>query len=298
MTSTPLTAAEAVDRLAGVRGIMFDIDGCLVISDGPAGQDGRPLEGAAEAIELAKSSGRKYCVFTNGTAQRPSEIAHHLRELGIDVPDELVLTPAIVAAEVVKARFGDQPVLVFGAEGMLADFRERGVNLVDVATARHGAETGAKAVVVGWDTDFGKAKIQLAAEAILAGAELYCTSYARAFASKDRLNVGVSGFITEGLRFVTGIESFEVLGKPSPHAMQIISTLIDVPIDQILVIGDDINLESAMARHTGAVAGLVTTGTSTRDDAAECDPAIAPEIIVDTMAELNALFAQADAPRP
>lgn len=293
MTNHPLSPADAIARLAEVDGIMFDIDGCLVISDGPAGQDGRLLEGAAEAIELAKSSGRKYCVFTNGTAQRPSEIAEHLRELGIKVPDELVLTPAVVAAEVVKARFGDDPVMVFGAEGMLIDFVERGVNLVDTDTARHGAETGAKAVVVGWDTNFGKAKIQLAAEAILAGAELYCTSYAKAFASKDRLNVGVSGFITEGLRFVTGTEKFEVLGKPSPHAMQVISTLIGVPAERILVIGDDIKLESAMARHTGAVAALVTTGTSSREDAATCNPAIAPEIIVDSMTELNELFAAA-----
>lgn len=294
MTNIPLSREAAIDRLSEVKGIMFDIDGCLVISDGPAGQDGRALAGAAEAIELAQQHGRKYCVFTNGTAQRPAEIAHHLRELGINVPDELVLTPAIVAAEVVKARFGDAPVLVFGAPGMLLDFAERGVNMLDIESARHGAETGAKAVVIGWDTDFGKAKIQLAAEAILAGAELYCTSYARAFASKDRLNVGVSGFITEGLRFVTGVDSFEVLGKPSPHAMQIISALIDVPTERILVIGDDIRLESAMARHTGALAGLVTTGTSSAADAAECDPAIAPEIVVETMTELNALFAEAD----
>lgn len=281
-------------RLAEAEGIMFDIDGCLVISDGPAGQDGRALEGAAEAIELATSSGRKYCVFTNGTAQRPAEIAQHLRELGINVPDELVLTPAIVAAEVVKARYGDEPVMVFGAPGMLLDFAERGVNMVDIATARHGAETGAKAVVVGWDTEFGKDKIQLAAEAILAGAELYSTSAARAFASKDRLNVGVSGFIAEGLKYVTAIDSYEVLGKPSPHAMQVISALIGVPIDRILVIGDDIRLESAMARKTGAIAGLVTTGTSSRADAEACDPAIAPDFIVDSMTELNELFTAAD----
>ena len=295
MTVTTTADRATLERLAAVRGIMFDIDGCLVISDGPAGQDGNVLPGAAEAIELARASGRKYCVFTNGTAQRPGEIAHHLRELGIDVPDELVLTPAIVAAEVVKARFGDAPVLVFGAPGMLLDFAERGVNVIDIETVRHGAETGAKAVVVGWDTDFGKAKIQLAAEAIIAGAELFCTSNAKAFASADRLNVGVSGFITAGLQFVTGIEQFEVLGKPSAHAMRIISELIDVPIEQILVIGDDIRLEAAMAIETGALAGLVTTGTSSAADAAAAPAELRPELVVDSLTELNELFREADA---
>jgi enamine deaminase RidA (YjgF/YER057c/UK114 family) len=33
--------AALIERLANVKGVMFDIDGCLVISDGPAGQDGR-----------------------------------------------------------------------------------------------------------------------------------------------------------------------------------------------------------------------------------------------------------------
>jgi ribonucleotide monophosphatase NagD (HAD superfamily) len=63
-----MTTPENIKRLAHTNGVMFDIDGCLVISDGPAGQDGRVLDGAAEAIEYMKSSGRKYCVYTNGTA--------------------------------------------------------------------------------------------------------------------------------------------------------------------------------------------------------------------------------------
>lgn len=292
---TLVNSDTVLDRLAGIRGIMFDIDGCLVISDGPSGQDGRVLDGAIESIESAKASGRKYCVFTNGTAQRPREIAHHLREMGINVPDELVLTPAVVAAEVVKARYGDEPVFVFGTSGMIDDFTERGVNVVDYTSVRNGAEPGAKAVVIGWDTQFGKDKIQVAAEAINAGAELYCTSYSPAFASRDRLNVGISGFITEGLRFVTGKNSFEVLGKPSSHAMNVISRLLKTPIEEILVIGDDIQLESAMARHTGALAGLVTTGTSSEEDARTCDPAVAPELVVSSMTELNELFRAADA---
>ena len=294
MTASTIDATLQA-RLKNVQGIMFDIDGCLVISDGPSGAGGTVLEGAIESIEFAKSTGRKYCVFTNGTAQRPKEIAHHLRELGFEIPDELVYTPAIVAAEVMKEKYGDQPVLVFAAEGMLEDFRERGVNLVDVDAAIAGAKHGAKAVVIGWDTNFGKDKIQLAAEAIRDGAELFCTSYAPMFASADRLNVGVSGFITSGLMFVTGKTDFEVLGKPSQHSMNVISDVLGVPQENILVIGDDINLESSMARRAGALAGLVLTGTSSREDAENADPKLQPELIVNNMAELNDLFAQADA---
>jgi ribonucleotide monophosphatase NagD (HAD superfamily) len=214
--------------------------------------------------------------------------------MGFNIPDELVFTPAVVAAEVMKEKYGDQPILVFAAEGMLDDFRERGVNVVDVPAAIEGAEHGAVAVVIGWDTNFGKDKIQLAAEAIRDGAELYCTSYAPMFASADRLNVGVSGFITSGLLFVTGKKDFEILGKPSQHSMNVVSRVLDTPQENILVIGDDIKLESTMARNAGALAGLVLTGTSSRADAELADPAVQPELIVESMTELLELFTQAD----
>lgn len=290
-----MTSTELLQSLANTNGVMFDIDGCLVISDGPAGQDGRILDGAAEAIEYMKSSGRKYCVYTNGTAQKPSDIAAHLRELGINVPDELVLTPAVVAAEVIKDKYDDKPVMMFGGEGMMHDFVKRGVNLVDIDAAIKGSKPEVVAVVIGWDTDFGKPKIQVAAEAILAGADLYCTSFSPAFASKDRLNVGVSGFITAGLLFVTETTEFEVLGKPSQHSMNIISRILDTPVPEILVIGDDLYLEASMARKAGAVAGLVTTGTSSADDADKCAPELKPHLVVDSMLEFVEAFAAADA---
>lgn len=289
-----MTNSSLLPRLKATQGIMFDIDGCLVISDGPSGAGGSVLPGAIESITLAQDTGRAYCVFTNGTAQRPKEIAHHLRDMGFNIPDELVFTPAVVAAEVMKEKYGDQPILVFAAEGMLEDFRERGVNVVDVPAAIKGAKHGAVAVVIGWDTNFGKDKIQLAAEAIRDGAELYCTSYAPMFASADRLNVGVSGFITSGLMFVTGKKDFEILGKPSQHSMNVVSRVLGTPQENILVIGDDIKLESTMARNAGALAGLVLTGTSSREDAENADPAVQPELIVESMTELVDLFTQAD----
>ena len=289
-----MTNKELLHRLKATKGIMFDIDGCLVISDGPSGAGGKVLEGAIESIKLAQDTGRAYCVFTNGTAQRPKEIAHHLREMGFNIPDELVFTPAVVAAQVMKEKYGDQPILVFAAGGMIEDFRERGVNVVDLDSALAGGKHNAVAIVIGWDTNFGKDKIQLAAEAIRDGAELYCTSYAPMFASADRLNVGVSGFITSGLMFVTGKTDFEVLGKQSQHSMNVISDVLGVPKENILVIGDDINLEASMARKAGSLAGLVLTGTSSREDAENADPAVQPELIVESMTELNELFAQAD----
>lgn len=283
-------------RLGTIDGIMFDIDGCLVISDGPSGQGGHLLAGAAAILDQTRASGRRLCVFTNGTAQTSRQIAAHLRSLGLDLADHEVLTPAVVAARVVKDLYGDAPVLVFGGEGMLEDFRAQGITLVDADTSTSGAASGAVAVVIGWDPEFTRAKLQFSAEAILAGAVLYCTSDAPAFASNDRLNVGVSGFISAGLSHVTGAP-WTVLGKPSPFALETVCQTLGTSPEHTLVIGDDIYLESVMARRGGAMAGIVLTGTATRAQLADTPPEDAPDLVIESLTELGALLQASDALR-
>lgn len=281
-------------RLRSIEGIMFDIDGCLVLSDGPSGQDGYVLPGAREAIEQARSSGRRLCAFTNGTAQSPPDIANHLRSMGLGIEDDEVLTPATVAAEVMAQQYPSEPILVFGGDGMLHDFRRRGVDVVDVNKALANRSAEASAVVIGWDTDFGRAKLQLAAAAVRGGAKIYCTSDAPTFASSNWPNVGVSGFIAVGLSHVTR-QPYEVVGKPSDNAMQLIARSLQTEPSRVLVIGDDIELEAAMARRAGALAGLVLTGTTRAEDLDHATDRNRPDLVVDTMTELVELFTAADA---
>ncbi|MDQ0691236.1 HAD-IIA family hydrolase [Arthrobacter sp. W4I7] len=287
-----MNLTEFQARLADVRGVMFDIDGCLVLSDGPSGHGGNALPGAREAIELVRSTGRTMAVFTNGSMQTPAQIGASLRSHGLDVRDEEVLTPAVVAAETMQALYQDKPLLVFGGNGVRDDFERRGLNLIDIDQALAGEPTEAAAVVIGWDTAFGKDKIQAAAEAVLAGAEIYCTSDAPSFASKQRLNVGVSGFIAAGLSHVTG-RAYRVLGKPSQEAIDVLAHRLQVLPSQMLIVGDDLTLEGKMARRADALGVLVTTGTHSAADAAIAPQDQQPDYIVDSLSDLVELFALA-----
>lgn len=272
---------------------MFDLDGCLVLSDGPSGQDGYVLPGAVEAIEQARRSGRRLCVFTNGTAQSPRDIARHLRSMGLEIEDHEVLTPATVAAEVMVQQHPSEPILVFGGDGMHHDFRKRGVDVVNVEKALADRKAEASAVVIGWDTDFGRAKLQLAAAAVRGGAKIYCTSDAPTFASSSWPNVGVSGFIAVGLSHVTR-QPYEVLGKPSANAMDLIARTLRTSPEHVLVMGDDMELEAAMAVQAGALAGLVLTGTTRQEDLVAATDRNRPDVVVESMTELVDLFNVAD----
>jgi ribonucleotide monophosphatase NagD (HAD superfamily) len=134
---------ELQARLADVRGVMFDIDGCLVLSDGPSGHGGDVLPGAREAIELVRRTGRSVAAFTNGSMQTPAQIGASLRAHGLDLRDDEVLTPAVVAAETMQTLYQDRPILVFGGKGVRDDFERRGLNLVDIDRALAGEPTNA-----------------------------------------------------------------------------------------------------------------------------------------------------------
>lgn len=284
----PVLTGELEARLAAVEGVVFDIDGCLALF-GASHEGGIALPGAAEAIEQARAEGRGVVAFTNASNSTPWAIARSLRDLGIPLADDDVLTPAVVAAEVVATRYAGRPVLAFGGPGLLDVLRQDpAIRLV--APDEPG---GAAAVVVGWDVDFHRDKMQRAAEALWDGADLLVTSDAPSFAAQGRPVAGVSGFIAHGLQHVTGA-AIEIVGKPSGTAMQVIARKLGVDAARLLVVGDDLTLEARMAKAAGAVAVLTTTGTHDAHAAAGAPQAEQPDLVVDGLPELVRLWRRAD----
>ncbi|GAA3732487.1 HAD-IIA family hydrolase [Salinactinospora qingdaonensis] len=287
MNAPPLPA-EVHHRLATAEGVLFDIDGCLVLF-GQTPHDSIALPGAAAAITALRASGRAVAAFTNASAKTPAGIAAALHELGIPLDEHEILTPAAVAAEVITSRYADRPVLAFGGPGLLDVLHARGTALLD----EDADPTDAAAVVVGWDTNFHRDRLQRAAEALWNGAELLTTSDAPSFASRGRPTAGVSGFIAHGLAHVTGAQ-VEILGKPSPTAMEMAARKLGVDHGKLLVVGDDLTLEIRMALAAGATAVLTTTGTHSATDAAAAPRATRPDLVVDGLPELLALWPEVD----
>jgi HAD superfamily hydrolase (TIGR01450 family) len=290
---TPATESPASrdleERLAAVEGVVFDIDGCLVLSDKPGGHGGHVLPGAVEAFAKVRASGRKIVVFTNASSQVPADIAAGLTQLGFPVVEHDVLTPSVIAAEVALERFGTSPVLAFGGPGLHDVLEAGGVVLAD---EDHPLE--AAAVIIGWDVGFTRDRLQAAAEAIWNGAPLLVTSDARRFASATKPMAGVGGFIAQGLAYVTDC-TYEVLGKPSKAAMDVATRRLGVVAEQTLIAGDDLTLEVAMAKNAGAIGVLVTTGVHDLDDADLLDAENAPDLVVHGLLELAEHLARADA---
>ncbi|MDE3168920.1 MAG: HAD hydrolase-like protein [Acidobacteriota bacterium] len=248
------------ERLNPIEGFMFDLDGTLLLSDRSLGGY-RLLPGAVETLRELKSRGIPYVVLTNGTAYRVAEQAPKLRALGLPIPDEALLTPNTVAADLMLRR-SVKRVLVLGTEGVGRAIAESGIETV--FTGQQGAET-VDAVYIAWHPECGMKDIESACKAIWNGAKLYVASDVPFFATAAGKTMGYSHAITAAVRKITRAP-MTLTGKPSLHALKLVARRLGVPMRRVGVVGDDPLVEMIMARRGKAPGFGVTTGISTEQD--------------------------------
>jgi 4-nitrophenyl phosphatase len=244
--------AQLRERLRAIRGFVFDMDGTLVLGD-QRNHGLRPLPGAIDITDRLGERGIPYVVVTNGTTRTPQEYARTLRDVGFDIEDDEVITPATSAVEVF-ARQGHRRVLVLGNEGLIHPLWAAGVGVV-APTGRPTAD----AVLVGWYPEFTMAALESACHAVWNGAALYSCSQSVFFATAGGRALGTSRAISAMIMSLTGCD-VEVVGKPSLHALRCAADRLGVSMPELAVVGDDPELEVPMAHRGDSLAIAVSTG--------------------------------------
>jgi len=269
------TASEAdlKARLTHVKGFVIDMDGTLVLGDS-RNQGLRALPGAAEFLAYLTDRDIPFVTLTNGTVRPPRAYVPKLGAAGLILAEENVMTPSSVAAEYLcRRKF--RRVMVLGGEGVSAPLAEAGLEIV-----RPPDFEGVNAVYVGWFREFTMDDIEAACEAIWAGAKLFTASFAPFFATANGRTLGTSRAIVGGITSITGRRA-KILGKPSQEALRCASRRLGLVPEEVAVIGDDPELEPAMARLGGAFGVGVTTGIAKHADFAAMPPARAAHLVVD-----------------
>jgi HAD superfamily hydrolase (TIGR01450 family) len=270
-----------VSLLTDIDAVVFDVDGTLLHANDPGGVRGaQPIAGAAETVDRVRASGRRVLFFTNGTGHPPARYAADIRSLGFALADDEFMNPAVVAARFIARRYPGRSVLVLGGPGVIATLRGLGIETIGAAEPAL-----ADVVLVGWDDVLTYAALRAACDSIWAGAPLLATSTATVFSVNGGPAPGWSGAIVAGIRQTTGARAV-TLGKPSPVALREICRSLGVRPSRTLIVGDDLELEIAMARRAGARSALVLTGVGTEAAVADCPPARRPHAV---LADVTAL---------
>jgi 4-nitrophenyl phosphatase len=282
---------DVIERLRGARGFIFDMDGTLALGD-RVNHGLAALPGAVDMLAWVRMRGLPYVVFTNGTNRTPHHFAKVLRDAGLDVPDDQMMTPAS-SAVVMFTKRGYKRVMVLGVDGLTEPLREAGIEVVPpveaAADSRPSEEPAdVDAVFVGWFRDFTMSHLEAACHAVWSGAELYSASETPFFAVAGGRALGTSRAISAMIRSVTGCR-LTVTGKPSPDALRAAAARLGVPTRHIAVVGDDPLLEVPMAHRGGALAIAVQTGLAGPDAYDHLPPEKQPHLHLRGIDELLSL---------
>ncbi len=278
-------------RRADIRGVVFDVDGTLLLSDRALGTYDL-LPGAAEALTALRDRQVPFALFTNGSAYPPAQQAAKLRAAGLPVDDAQMITPSNVAAEYLQRR-GIKSTLVLGTPGVGQALRDAGIETRYTGDAG-AAEVGS--VFVGWHPECGMQDIETACHAIWAGAELCVASDVPFFATRQGRTIGYSHAITAGIRRLTHAP-MTLTGKPSIRALRFVAQRLGVPMRALAVVGDDPAVEVLMARRGGARALAVTTGITRREEWLEQPRSRRPDAILGDLREVLDFLGATAAPR-
>jgi HAD superfamily hydrolase (TIGR01450 family) len=267
-------------RLNDARAFMFDIDGTL-LHRGPDGR-GHPQPGAVDVLERIRASGRTLVLFTNASHVPSPTIAQALREDGLHVSDDEVLTPVDSATAWLVKHPRRHPVHAFATDSVRAFMTQNGVAVTD------GEDAGA--VLVAHLAEVSLDEVERAARAIASrAAPLFTSSYVRGYAGANGIIYSRGAMITAAIAKVSGVRP-RVLGKPSRAAVAALQTRLGVPARHIAVIGDDLSMDVALGKMGGSQTILVRSGISGQLDLATVPAKRRPDAAIDGVADLLGLL--------
>jgi 4-nitrophenyl phosphatase len=190
-----------------------------------------------------------------------------LRGLGYRAEPEEVITSALAAAELARAR-GYATAFVIGEEGLRRALADAGIRVLE------GEPERADLVVVGWDRQVTYAKLRRACLLVQRGAALLATNDDRAYPAPEGLWPGAGALLA--VITTTTEARAEVVGKPHPHLYR--AAVRRVGDGRPLVIGDRLETDIAGANALGWDSVLVLSGVTDADRARTAE--IRPTYIV------------------
>ncbi|MFO1371588.1 MAG: TIGR01458 family HAD-type hydrolase [Candidatus Competibacteraceae bacterium] len=228
-----------------IHGVLLDLEGVLYVG-------AYPLPGTREALLSLRAAGIPVRFVTNTTRLTRSAIVNRLARMGLEVPIQHLFTPVVAARNYLIARRLTPHLLVHtDIQGEFADLL--------------GGPPGA--VLIG---DAGSAFTYEALNdcfrLLFNGLPLLTMGSNRYFRHNDGLNLDVGPFMA-ALEYAAELEAV-VLGKPSVDFFLAAVNSLNLPPQDVVMVGDDAEMDVCGALAAGLQGMLVRTGKyRTSDDA-------------------------------
>jgi HAD superfamily hydrolase (TIGR01450 family) len=223
--------------LRGVRGFVFDLDGCI--------WNGNTLNpGVPEMLERLVAAGRGIAFLTNNSRATADEILERLHRLGVAVAEH-ALTPLEIIGAVIAERFGSSRVLVIGAPEMALVIARAGHTLVEVKDAGE-----ATVVAVGNDFDLTYERLTAACRVAARTGRLVTPNVDPRLPIEGEEFLPGCGSLVAAVATAASVSPI-VVGKPEPPLFRMALDRLGLRAEEAAMVGDSVPSDIRGARALG-----------------------------------------------
>ncbi len=234
------------DRL--FQGYLFDLDGTVYLG-------GALLPTAGETIARLRALGRRTVFLSNNPTNTPHASAAKLTRLGLPTTVDDVLISSQVMVAFLREHLPGARLFVIGEGPLMALLREAGFELVDDAGRTD-------AVIASFDRTFEYRKLQVAFDAIRAGARFFATNGDR-YCPVPGGGEPDAASVIAAIEACTGVACEAVVGKPSRHMIDAALAMVGLAAADCVMTGDRLETDVMMGLDAGMAAALTLTGATT-----------------------------------
>lgn len=250
-------------------GVLLDIDGVLTLSD-------RALPGGRATLAWLRRNEVPFLLATNTTAVSRPRLVRQLRDAGLQVGVEEVVTAPVLTAAYLRANHPGARCYLLATGDVERDFE--GVDLVDGE---------ADVVVIGGAEDrFSYQNVNRAFRMVYGGAALVAMHRNLFWMTAEGIKLDAGAYV-KGLEAAAGVQA-TVIGKPSGNFFRQALELLGIAAERAAMVGDDLVADVLAAQRAGCTGVLVRTGKFRPADLAGEER---PDHLIDSIAELPDLLA-------
>lgn len=245
--------------LHGVRGLLLDLDGVLVLAE-------RPIPGAGEALATLDARGIPYLVVTNTSLVSRATLSAMGERMGLHTPPERFHSALSATAAYTARRFPGEPLFVIASRDARAEFAGQRLLTSDEA----GAPDARVAAVVLGDSpeDLTRENLDRAFRLVLRGAVLVGMHRSLWWHTPAGPTLDAGAFIV-GLEAAAGVRA-TIVGKPTaaffrPAIARLRAEIAArdggrVVAGDLVMVGDDLSTDVAGGRRLGLRTVFVRSG--------------------------------------
>ena len=236
--------------LLGKKGFILDVDGVIC-------RGRKPIEEGIKAVKKLRDMGKKVVFVSNNSTRSRRIFIERFSGFGLDVSEDEIILATYATARFIANERRKAKVFTTGEEGLVEELELAGIEVVDYDEADY--------LVVGSNRRIDYETLTKALRLCLKGVRYIATNPDRIFPGEDGPIPG-TGMIIGALYWMTGRLPDVVVGKPSKVIMEEALRILNLKPEDVVVVGDQIEIDVRAGREIGAETLLVLSGVTKEED--------------------------------